>query len=273
MFYYLDPLTAAQYIIGQYPEWRDGIFIRTHDAASVLRWLSTRSLADIAAESVSREAADACSASVWAPSGDSDLTDRVRALFFIGKITTQSYTTYRGTQISHDMRHVAGELSISNDMVDALPQSRAFRGHGRRSEEYPLPYPYTDDGATRHSATVQIPQRLVPLTVEGIINRGDIVWLRIISSPAGVLRDVDVISPPSYFRAQRRACIVILGIWLVTVPALVAAGRLICPPSAPLKTGLLLNLAIHVFSLAVIIWVNGAFKDYYLYKQPAATLG
>ncbi|KAJ3484387.1 hypothetical protein NLG97_g7063 [Lecanicillium saksenae] len=116
MWEFLYSISISVYLVGHYPEWRDGIFTLAHDASSLWMWLSSRGHTGAYIASPTKSImVDHNSTAMWMPPGSSEMKLRTKALFALGPIAALPYKTYQGTQIHNQLKGMASMLPISSE--------------------------------------------------------------------------------------------------------------------------------------------------------------
>lgn len=122
MWHFLYSFSISLYLIGNYPEWREGVFTLAYDASSLWRWLSARRHMGTWHAPVSiknRQGTDHNSTAIWMPPGSSEIKLRTKALFALGPVASQPYGTYQGSQIYSQLRETTLVVPISPDLCMA----------------------------------------------------------------------------------------------------------------------------------------------------------
>ncbi|OAA41731.1 hypothetical protein NOR_05239 [Metarhizium rileyi] len=105
----------ALYLVGNYPEWREGIFSVVHDTLSLFQWLVSRGVSGIPAQPALRTVIRHDLAAIWTPTELSEFKSRTKALMAVGTIATESYETYHGDQIRLQLPGMAGMVGGVSD--------------------------------------------------------------------------------------------------------------------------------------------------------------
>lgn len=125
MWPFLYSIGVAFYLVGNYPEWREGVFFLAHDISSMLQWLLSRGPTGRPAKSTSKTAIRHDSTSIWVSTGSSEIKSRTKALFSDGFVIAEPYKTYHGSEIQLHSREMATMVAATNDpytvMVDSSP--------------------------------------------------------------------------------------------------------------------------------------------------------